>query len=131
MPTSAKVTLPVSVKAVIFDERGHVLLGLNDRNEWELPGGRIEPGETPESAVVREVLEEAGVAVVVDCHLGDWAFEVLPGRHVLISAYSCRLLDGEPVVSSVEHSEVRFWSPEALRELRLPAVYRQAIAACR
>jgi ADP-ribose pyrophosphatase YjhB (NUDIX family) len=55
------------VGAIITDEAGRLLL-IKRRNEpgaglWSLPGGRVEPGETDEQAVVREVMEETGLAV--------------------------------------------------------------------
>jgi ADP-ribose pyrophosphatase YjhB (NUDIX family) len=46
----------------MFDERGRVLLVL-ERDDWSYPGGRLEPGETPGQAAVREAHEEAGVEV--------------------------------------------------------------------
>ncbi len=51
---------PVSVKGVVL--RGdRVVLCHNDRDEWELPGGRLEDGESPEECVVREIAEELGI----------------------------------------------------------------------
>lgn len=55
-PVHAERGFPVSVKGVVVS-LGRVLLLRNDRDEWELPGGRIEPGETPEQFVVREIAE--------------------------------------------------------------------------
>lgn len=120
--------LPVSVKAVIFDDQGRVLLGLNDRSEWELPGGRMNAGESPQECVVREVREETGIEVAVEGHLGEWPFEVIPRHQVLISAYACRLLALAEPVSSSEHDEVRYWPLAALDELRLPEVYKHAVS---
>jgi ADP-ribose pyrophosphatase YjhB (NUDIX family) len=53
------MTYPVSVKGVVAHD-GRVLLLKNDRSEWELPGGRLELGETPEECVAREIEEETG-----------------------------------------------------------------------
>ncbi|GGV69942.1 hypothetical protein GCM10010277_80480 [Streptomyces longisporoflavus] len=52
---------PVSVKGVALDARGRVLLLKNERGEWELPGGRLEPEDAaPEATVAREISEESG-----------------------------------------------------------------------
>ena len=52
---------PISVKGVLID-RDRVLLLLNERGEWDLPGGRPDPGEDHRAALEREVQEEAGLA---------------------------------------------------------------------
>ena len=51
-----------AASVAVFDERRRVLLVL-ERDEWSYPGGRLEPGETPEQAAVREAREEAGIEV--------------------------------------------------------------------
>jgi 8-oxo-dGTP diphosphatase len=50
----------IAASAAIFDQRGRILLVL-ERDAWSYPGGRLEPGETPEQAVVREAREEADI----------------------------------------------------------------------
>jgi 8-oxo-dGTP pyrophosphatase MutT (NUDIX family) len=104
-------TPPVSVKAVLLHD-GCVLLLLNERAEWDLPGGRPDPGEDHHAALVREVREEAGLAVEVGALLDEHLFEVLPQRFVRIVAYACRLVGGREVVLSHEHLETR-WVPLA------------------
>lgn len=118
----------MSAKAVVLD-RDRVLLGRNDRGEWELPGGRPERHESPEEAVVREVLEEAGLRVAAGRLLLSERFEVVPGRTVHIVAYRCRLLVDGPPRASDEHAEVRFVDRTNLARLPLPDVYRRAVAA--
>ncbi len=57
----------VGSAAAIFDREGRILLVKHNygRRNWELPGGRVEPGESPMEAVVREVREETGLAATV------------------------------------------------------------------
>ena len=102
---------PISVKGVLFQE-GRVLLLLNERGEWDLPGGRPDPGEDHRVALKREVREEAGLVVEVGAPLDEHLFEVLPGRFVRIVAYVCSLVGGRYVVLSHEHLETR-WVPVA------------------
>jgi 8-oxo-dGTP pyrophosphatase MutT (NUDIX family) len=70
---------PVSVKGVIFLGDRVVLLR-NEREEWELPGGRLESGEDPVSCLVREVKEELGIAVAVEAILDCWRYELQAAR---------------------------------------------------
>ena len=127
--------LPVSVKGVLVHE-GRVLLLLNERDEWDLPGGRPDPGETFPQALEREVREETGLAAAVGAALDEHLFEVLPGRFVRIVPFQCRLVGDGAVTLSHEHLDVR-WLPlpevvaEASGEVvaghRLPDCYRAAI----
>jgi len=71
---------PVSVKGVLFAPLGEVVLLLNEREEWELPGGRIELGETSTDCLVREIREELDLQVVAGSPIDTYLFEVVPGR---------------------------------------------------
>lgn len=62
---------------VVRNEKGEVLLLHRNKNgiqQWELPGGKLEPGEKPEQAAVRELEEELGVTVTIRTHLGEASF---------------------------------------------------------
>src|SRR5579883_1021499 len=121
---------PVSVKGVVLHE-GRVLLLLNARDEWDLPGGRPDPGEDFLAALRREVREEAGLEVEVGAALDEHVFEVLPARFVRIVPFACRLIGAREVTLSHEHLETR-WVPlselgEAISGHRLPKGYLGAI----
>src|SRR3954468_16223348 len=88
---------PLSIKGVVIGD-GRVLLLLNERGEWDLPGGRPDPGEDHRTALKREVQEEAGLAVGVGAALSEYLFEVLPGRFVRILPFACRLTGSGEVV---------------------------------
>jgi 8-oxo-dGTP pyrophosphatase MutT (NUDIX family) len=133
MPTDAAraVELPISIKGVLIHE-GRVLLLLNGRGEWDLPGGRPDVGEDHRVALRREVLEEAGLVVEVGAALGEHLFEVLPGRFVRIAAFACRLVTAEKLVLGAEHLEARWFSIERLGDglidgHRLPDGYLAAV----
>ena len=76
---------------------------------WELPGGKLEPGETPEQALVREVTEELGCTVEVGAALPG---EVSLEGDLVLRAYMCRLVGGEP--EPREHDALRWVGPEEL-----------------
>lgn len=125
---------PLSIKGVVIDD-GRVLLLLNGRGEWDLPGGRPDPGEDHRHALVREVREEAGYDVEVGAVVDEHMFEVVPRRFVQIVAYACALRGGDPALSH-EHREMRWVALAELGEriegFPLPKGYlgaiRQAIA---
>ena len=126
---------PTSIKGVVL-HRGRVLLLLNERDEWDLPGGRPDPGEDHRAALVREVREEAGLAVEVGALVDEHLFEVLPQRFVRIVAYACTLATEGTIALSHEHREASWVELSALGEMVagrvLPAGYLGAIrqAAC-
>lgn len=125
---------PVSIKGVVVDG-GSVLLLLNGRGEWDLPGGRPDPGEDHRAALRREVREEAGFDVEVGALVDEHLFEVVPRRFVRIVAYACALKGGAAALSH-EHREMRWVALAAIGERidgrPLPKGYlgaiRQAIA---
>ena len=80
---------------------------------WELPGGKVDPGETPEAAVVRELAEELGCRVEVEAWLeGE---QPIGDTHVLRAA-RCRLVESEPGAGA-DHDQLRWLSPEQLDDV--------------
>ncbi|MQY35544.1 hypothetical protein SRB17_35220 [Streptomyces sp. RB17] len=132
---------PVSVKGVAFDARDRVLLLRNERDEWELPGGRLEigtgdaaqpPDTDPEAALEREIREETGWEVVTGPLIdgGVWIHEPIPGRRVLIVTYGCTVLTPQrrPAVSH-EHREAGLFTAQEVPHLTMPDGYRRSVAA--
>ena len=120
------MTHPTSVKGVLLVD-GQVLLVKNPRDEWELPGGRVDDGENHSQTLSREFAEELSIKVVMRAPIDSYLFEVIPGRHVFIVTYGCSLVgDFQPTLSH-EHSEHCLWPVERLSELQLPIGYRRSI----
>lgn len=120
---------PVSIKGVLFAPDGKVVLLLNERDEWELPGGRIEPCESSPECLEREIEEELNVRVEVGQLLDTYLFEVLPGKHVFIATYQCSVVGSFEPRLSHEHERIGLFLPSALPQ-NLPQGYRASIEAC-
>lgn len=118
---------PVSVKGIIFDSQSRVLLLKNDRNEWELPGGRLEAGEQPRETVAREILEECGLRVQVSGHLEPYCFEVIKDKHVLIVPFICKIMRDSQVTISHEHVEYSYTPLTELDLIMIPEGYVRVI----
>ncbi|MFE7115286.1 NUDIX domain-containing protein [Streptomyces sp. NPDC057654] len=139
MPQSP--AFPVSVKGVARDVRGRVLLLYNERDEWELPGGRLEsgaadggapPDESPERALEREVAEETGWRVEAGPLLagGVWIYEPVPGRRILIVTYGCTVLTPHQAPKlSHEHAQFGLFHDHQVPQLVMPDGYKRSIAA--
>lgn len=114
-----------SACAVALDDGGRILLHRRaDNGFWGLPGGKVDPGESVSSAVVREVSEETGLRVSVLRLTGvysDPAVRVVAAYpdgcvvHYVNLTFLCRVEGGEPAVSS-EGLEVGFFAPDRLPE---------------
>lgn len=92
--------VPVGVAILLHNWQGHLLMiqrrGPHGAGQWAVPGGKVDPGEAPEQAVVRELAEEAGLhtrrpTFVVET---DDVFD--NGMHFLTRWYRCHLWDGAP-----------------------------------
>lgn len=123
----ASDAFPVSVKGVAVQD-GKVLLLENERNEWELPGGKLELGEDPVDCVVREISEESGWQVAAGPLLDCWQYHIRPGTDVVIVTYGCHVLSADPPVVSNEHKRAGLFAPGQVPELVMPEGYKQSVA---
>ncbi len=119
---------PVSVKGVLRDGDRVVLVG-NSRGEWELPGGKLEPGETPEACVAREIAEELALAVRVGPLLDAWVYEVFTDVRVVVLVYGCTAGAVPAELESPEGRPTGRFLRTALDAIPLPAGYRRGIDA--
>lgn len=118
---------PVSIKGIIFINNKIVLLK-NEREEWELPGGRIEIGESPEDCVIREIQEELGINCQVDRIIDSWMYNVVE-KYVFITTYLCKKTSIDPNIITIsnEHKEVRLFTPSEIDDLPMPQGYKNSI----
>jgi 8-oxo-dGTP diphosphatase len=106
----------VRVTAGIIEGDGKVLIGRRKPGKhmggkWEFPGGKIEPGETPEQSLARELTEELGVRAQVGQFLGRAFFEG-DGVSLELLVYRVESMVGIPVLR--EHEELRWVRPDEL-----------------
>ena len=89
------------------------------KDYWEFPGGKIEPGESPEEALHREIMEELKVTVGIDAHLTRVEYDY-PDFHLSMDCFLCHLESGE--LTLTEHEAARWLKAEELDEVDwLPA----------
>ncbi len=116
---------PLLVVAVaLVDADGRVLLqqrppGKAMADLWEFPGGKVEPGETPEAALVRELEEELGIETHSSCLApATFASEALGEKHLLLLLYVCRKWKGMP---EARHATALQWlKPAQMYALDMP-----------
>jgi 8-oxo-dGTP diphosphatase len=120
----AQVSLLWVVAAALIDGEGRVLVqqrpaGKSMAGLWEFPGGKVEAGETPEAALVRELHEELGIDVDAgDLVAGTFASEPLGERHLVMLMYLCRKWCGQP--KPHDAAALAWHVPPDLRGLPMP-----------
>jgi len=117
----------------LLDTDGRILIAKRPEGKpmaglWEFPGGKIEPGETPEQAVVRELREELGVEPCERC-LDPFAFVSHPydDFHIVMPFFLCRTWDGFP--QPREGQEIAWVRKDRLTAFDMPAADRPLAAA--
>ncbi|MBI3676136.1 MAG: 8-oxo-dGTP diphosphatase MutT [Proteobacteria bacterium] len=116
-------TILVAACALI-DPDGRVLIAQRPADKsmaglWEFPGGKVETGERPEEALIRELREELSIAVKEAC-LAPFTFasHSYMDFHLLMPLYVCRKWDG--IVVATEHQALKWVKPRDLRSYPMP-----------
>lgn len=112
------------VAAALIDSDGRVLIaqrpeGKQLAGQWEFPGGKVEEGETPETALIRELEEELGIVVKQAC-LAPFVFasHTYESFHLLMPLYLIRRWEGEP--EAREHKALKWVRPNDMRNYEIP-----------
>lgn len=130
---NANTVLVVAV--ALIDQDGRILLARRPEGKkmaglWEFPGGKMEPGETPEAALARELQEELGIEIEPkDFAPFVFASHAYEGFHLLMPVFLCRRWVGEP--QGREGQKLAWVAPQDLAEYPMPAADRPLIPMLR
>ena len=136
MPTTAadKPRVLVSAAALV-DADGRVLLARRPEGKpmaglWEFPGGKVEQGETPEAALIRELREELAIDTVESC-LAPVAFAShdYGDFHLVLLLFACRKWEGAP--DAAEHDGLAWVRPNRMRDYDMPPADAPLVAMLR
>lgn len=108
----------IEVVAAIIVEKDKVLVTQRGYGEfkdgWEFPGGKVELGETLESALKREIKEELDIEIEIDTYIDTVEYDY-PQFHLTMHCYKCRILDGQLMLK--EHEASKWVSQDELNEI--------------
>jgi 8-oxo-dGTP diphosphatase len=123
-PQAPKPILLVAAAALV-DVDGRVLLCQRPKGKqfaglWEFPGGKVEPGESPEACLIRELDEELGISVAHAC-LAPFVFSshAYDSFHLIMPLFLCRRWTG--VVRAKEHEALAWVRPNQMGDYPMPA----------
>ena len=130
--TEASPPMLLVVAAALIDVDGRVLLsqrpeGKNMAGLWEFPGGKIDPGETPEAALIRELNEELGIDTQESCLAPlTFASHQYDDMHLLLMLYVCRRWQGTPTPR--EDNPITWVRPPRLGDYPMPPADKPLVA---
>lgn len=130
--TETPLPIVLVVAVALIDVDGRVLIAKRPEGKklaglWEFPGGKVEPGERPEAALIRELREELGIEVSESC-LAPFVFasHAYDSFHLLMPLYLCRRWDG--VVAAREHAALAWVRPNQLSDYPMPPADEPLVA---
>jgi 8-oxo-dGTP diphosphatase len=130
--TEGPLPLLLVVACALVDADGRVLLSQRPEGKtlaglWEFPGGKVDPGETPEQALVRELKEELGIETKVACLAPlTFASHSYEKFHLLMPLYVCRRFHGAPAPR--EGQKLKWVRPRDMRAYPMPPADEPLIA---
>lgn len=130
--TPAAIPTVLVVAVALIDIDGRVLIAKRPAGKqlagmWEFPGGKVEPGERPEAALIRELREELGIEVNESC-LAPFVFasHAYDSFHLLMPLYLCRRWSGTVVAR--EHEALAWVKPNKLSDYPMPPADEPLVA---
>ena len=130
--TDASLPTVLVVAVALIDVDGRVLIAKRPEGKklaglWEFPGGKVEPGERPEQALIRELKEELDIDVKESC-LAPFVFasHAYDSFHLLMPLYLCRRWEG--VVAAREHDALAWVTPNKLSDYPMPPADEPLVA---
>jgi len=115
---------PIQVTCLLLFHQGKILAtqrgaAMDLAGYWEFPGGKVEPGETPEAALIRELQEELGIGTWSSCLAPlTFASHSYDDFHLLMPLFACRKWEGTP--KPRENQTLKWVRPNALRDYPMP-----------
>ena len=124
MPIIGHKNIKIVVSLALINDANEILLSKRPKNKhladfWEFPGGKVETGEVPEVALIREIKEELNININNKC-IAPLSFSEFDYKEfqLLLLLYVCRRWEGK--AKSMENNEIRWVKPNMLRKYKMP-----------
>ena len=124
MPIIGHKNIKIVVSLALINDTDEILLSKRPKNKhlagfWEFPGGKVETGEVPEIALIREIKEELGININNKC-IAPLSFSEFDYKEfqLLLLLYVCRRWEGK--AKSMENNEIRWVKANMLRKYKMP-----------
>lgn len=118
---------PVSIKGILIINQKVPLL-MNERNEYELPGGKLELNEDPNQCLIRELYEELAIVAHVKYCIDTWVYTIRKDVTVFITTYFCQTdAIEEELTFSHEHKSLLLCPLQKINDINMPEGYKNSI----